>query len=137
MDKEQLLLEVYKTHSAHSHDITKIRDGINAFYLAFHAIFIPYISQKHLIYTLLGIALCVLWLGKVEYFTKLNTAKIKCLSELEKQLGFDFYDKEWDFCKKAKGNIIFNTIEVSSGIISQLLPMVIACVYIFVHFTKT
>jgi|GEM_PF-4592033 len=58
------------------------------------------------------------------------------LCELEKQMGFDFYDKEWNFCKKAKGNVIFNTIEVSSGKISQFLPMVIAGVYLFLHFTK-
>lgn len=131
-NREHLLLEVYKTHSTHSQDITKIRDSINAFYIAFHGFFIPYIDAKHSVFILLGIILCILWLCKIEYFTKLNRAKIKCLTDIEQELNFDFYNKEWNVLQQDKGNVIFNKIAMSSGIISRFMPIIVIIVYVLI-----
>lgn len=51
---------------------------------------------------LLGILLCMVWYLNIQSYKQLNSARFKVINELEQQLPFACYNKEWEFLKEDK-----------------------------------
>lgn len=95
---DNTLLEVYKLHSTHSHSLTQTRNAVGFGFMTFHVIILRFGGDP--LFYLLGILVSIAWLKYINSYQKLNSAKIKILMCLEKRLGFNFYNKEYDLAKR-------------------------------------
>ena len=100
MADNNILLEVYKTHSSHSNSITASRNTMNAVFITIHSLYLSFAVNQFPLFTIFGLLLCFIWLRQLKSLQILNKSKIEILSNIEKQIGFDFYDKEQELCKK-------------------------------------
>ena len=48
----------------------------------------------------LGIALCIIWYVNIRSYRQLNTGKFRVIHEMEKQLPFPCYAREWEILKE-------------------------------------
>jgi hypothetical protein len=75
---------------------------------------------------ILGILLCIIWYINIQSYKQLNSGKFKVISELEKQLPFACYDREWELLKKDtryKGYLTQTSVE-------KVVPFILAIPYI-------
>jgi hypothetical protein len=50
-----------------------------------------------LVVSILGLVLCIVWKININSYGQLNTGKFKVIHEMEAQLPFACYDREWEF----------------------------------------
>lgn len=101
-------LEIYKIHAAASDDVSRRRDSANRMYLGVTTSIVitmgivggwddggwrTWGSLTGL--SALGWVVQAGWLGVIQSYRQLNRAKFAVLLELEKNLTFDFYTREW------------------------------------------
>jgi hypothetical protein len=75
--------------------------------------------------SILGILLCIIWYINIQSYKQLNSSKFKVISELEKQLPFACYNKEWEFLKndsRYKGYLTQTSVE-------RIVPFILAIPY--------
>ncbi|CAA6825837.1 MAG: Unknown protein [uncultured Sulfurovum sp.] len=141
MNKEEILLEQYKVFVKTADDITARRLATNKFYLTILLglfTIAGFLKTKEMagyfngysiliLISVLGMVLSVIWYMNIESFRLLNSAKFKVIHEMEKELAYPCFDKEWEFRKgedTSKAYPRFTQIE-------KYLPIVIGVLYSF------
>ena len=101
------LLEQYKLYVEMADRISERRMQTNKFYISLLSGLLALLSilvsvgklNQTLIFvivSLLGIALCILWHINIRSYRQLNSGKFKVIHEMEQDLPFPCYDKEWE-----------------------------------------
>ncbi len=104
------LLEIYKLHAEFADRVSQRREGANRLFVSLLVglILLPSIFVRSglseisvTVVSLLsggtGLALSVSWYVVIRSYRQLNTGKFHVLQELEKELAFPFFKKEWEF----------------------------------------
>jgi hypothetical protein len=113
------LLEQYKLYVEMADRNSSRRNQINNFYISLLSsllAFIALVTNKDIVQfrgsdsqavaflavAILGVLLCSIWYVNIQSYKQLSSSKFKVIHELEKQMPFPCYDKEWNFLKKDK-----------------------------------
>ena len=116
MDKtKQELLEIYKIHAELADRISQRREGANRLYvsllsiiLALLAALLRYGTGIIPVWVVLGIAgvlgmlLAASWYIIIRSYRQLNKGKFDTLLELEENLAFPFFKREWELLEEGK-----------------------------------
>lgn len=113
--RNQELLEIYKVHAVAADDVSRRRDSANRMYLAattaiFVVMGIALREGTFGIPTLIVIAFLSIigaliqyaWIDVIDTYKQLNECKFKVLCELENEIAYSFYQKEWNHMKQGQ-----------------------------------
>ncbi|MDZ7994369.1 MAG: hypothetical protein RM022_004925 [Nostoc sp. EfeVER01] len=138
------LLEQYKLYVEMADRISARRIQINSFYisllsglLAILSIFgnkdiLAKLQNTNLQYTmlflmgLLGLILCWIWHSNIGSYKLLNSAKFKVITEIEKDMPFPIYEREWEILKKDKEYKVY----VEQTLVEKYIPFILAIPYL-------
>ena len=148
---QQELLEIYKLHAELADRVSQRREGANRLFvglltgtLLFLVAFLRYganILPANLVIiavSILGIALSASWYVVIRSYRQLNTGKFKALQELEKQLDYPFFTREWEILdegRSIKSYWKLSVVETSLPIIFSILFIVLIFVVVLSCFS--
>lgn len=109
------LLEQYKMYIEMMDRISERRGKTNAFYLSLLSGLLTLLSFSAnveilgssqyvflLLLSSLGLALCVVWWVNINSYKQLNSLKFKVINEMEQELPFPCYHREWEILGQEK-----------------------------------
>ncbi len=118
-DFHEHLLEQYKLYVEMMDKVTERRGQTNTFYISLLSALLALLSllvNKDnslfsgdqnillLILAILGISLCYVWHTNINSYKQLNSLKFKVINEIESQLPFPCYYREWEILREDKNN---------------------------------
>lgn len=143
---QQELLEIYKLHAELADRVSQRREGANRIFvglltglLIFLVAFLRYganiLSENLVIIAvgILGVALSVSWYVVIRSYRQLNDGKFKALHELEEQLAYPFFKREWELLgegRSIKRYWKLTVVETSLPIIFSILFLVLIFVVV-------
>ena len=113
-DKKQELLEIYKLHAQLADNVSNRRATANHFYLlvlsGLSVLFSALLQRKNGVplgslmvgFGLFGMFLAAAWYVVIRSYRQLNSGKFDVLQELEKQLAYPFFTREWELFLEGK-----------------------------------
>ncbi|MBV5328922.1 MAG: hypothetical protein JZU65_15045 [Chlorobium sp.] len=108
-DYQEHLLEQYKLFVTMADNVSARRTLANSFYITVLSALLAILSLAgenfateaqnmiFLVVSILGLVLCIVWKININSYGQLNTGKFKVIHEMEAQLPFACYDREWEF----------------------------------------
>lgn len=144
MDRNAVLLEQYKLFVQTADDLTSRRLDANKFYLTILlALFTiaGFLKSKEMagvfdsytilvIISIIGLFLSVVWYMNIESYKLLNKAKFQVIHEMEQELAYACFDKEWEFRKGIDTNKAYPRFTQ----IEKFLPIAMGIVFVVVFF---
>jgi|Deesub1362A_J573_1020465.scaffolds.fasta_scaffold04659_7 hypothetical protein len=132
------LLEQYKLYVEMADRISERRMQTNKFYISLLSGLLALLSilvsvgklNQTLIFvivSLLGIALCILWHINIRSYRQLNSGKFKVIHEMEQNLPFPCYDKEWEILGEVKEKSKY--LQLTR--VEKYIPLILSIPYIF------
>ena len=113
--KQNELLELYKLHAELADRVSQRREGANRLYVSllvglvvFVAALLRFgtdgVSADTVLFCtgVLGMLLSASWYIVIRSYRQLNTGKFLALQELESQLAYPFFTKEWELLEQGK-----------------------------------
>lgn len=138
MNGENIKIELYKIYVGTIEKTSARRLQTNSFFIAAIGVILTFFSfltkgneitsPQNLslkLLALFGIVLCVLWFFSTRYYTKLNKAKFKALDELEKDLPYQLFKREWEFFKSE-----ISCKWLTSSRIESVVPLVMVLFFV-------
>lgn len=138
------LLEEYKLYVQMSDNIGNRRAQNNVFFISILSALqlIPTLLSQSITSTaihgvayigtsVLGLVLCYLWAANIQSYKQLSSAKFKVIHEIEKQLPFACYDREWEFLGQGRDAKRYFQITRIEYYIPLLLSIPFLFVFIF------
>lgn len=132
-------LEIYKLHAELADRVSQRREGANRLYVSllvglvvFLAALLRFGAEDTLEQLVLGaiglfgVLLSVSWLGVLHSYRQLNSEKFRVLHELEKEIAFPFFTKEWD--PESEGNKSSRYWRVTK--VERSLPVTFAALFV-------
>lgn len=126
-DYNTAVLEQWKTCVEMANSTTEKRNNSNSIFITVNsALFAVYTFSsdfKGIPISIVGIAVCILWLLSIKSYKQLSSVKYHIINEIEKQLPLAPFDYEWEKLKSEshyKGLITFE----------RILPWIFIAVYI-------
>ena len=109
-------LEIYKLHAELADRVSQRREGTNRLYagllltalVAFTTALLKFDPQEgsmtamFIISGIMGLGLSLSWCILIRSYRQLNRGKFKALHEIEKELPFQFFKREWELLKEGK-----------------------------------
>ena len=140
-------LEIYKLHAELADRVSQRREGANRLYVSLLVGLVVFlgallrfgigdIPEQYVLRAigLFGVLLSVSWFVTLLPYRQLNSEKFRVLQELEKDLAFPFFTKEWDPGSKGdKSNRYWRQtkVEVTLPVLFGLLFLAIAAYSFF------
>lgn len=102
------LIEQYKLYVEMADNVSERRSHTNTFYITVLSALLIVLSlaaeqvagvAQHVAFAavaVLGIILCFVWYVNLEAYRQLNSGKFRTIHEIEEQLPFACYDREWE-----------------------------------------
>lgn len=120
-DHTPTLLEQYKLYVEMADNVSKRRQDANKFYISLMSALIPVLilvldqTKKTmlnpnailLIVSFMGILISLIWWLNINSYRQLNGGKFKVIIELEKQLPYAGFDREWFFLQQGKKSTVY------------------------------
>lgn len=114
-ERKQELLEIYKLHAELADRVSQRREGANRLYVSlliglvlFAAAILRFGTDGLSVDTVLfwtgalGSILSVSWYIVIRSYRQLNTGKFNALQDMERQLAYPFFTKEWELLGEGK-----------------------------------
>ena len=114
-EQKQELLEIYKLHAELADRVSQRREGANRLYVSllvglvlFAAAILRFGTDGLSVDTVLfwtgalGSILAVSWYIVIRSYRQLNTGKFNALQDMEHQLAYPFFTKEWELLGEGK-----------------------------------
>jgi len=109
------IIEIYKLHAEFADRVSQRREGANRLYAGLLTSLVvilgamfrlaPSNELNYLVFLvggIIGAILSVSWYIVIKSYRQLNTGKFKALHELEKQLSYPFFTREWELLKSGR-----------------------------------
>ena len=141
------LLELYKLHAELADRVSHRREGANRLFVSllvglmlFLGILVRFgvegvpVAVVLLFAELIGIALSASWFIVIRSYRQLNSGKFRALRELENELAFSFFKREWDYLEageKLSRYWKLSIVETSLPIIFFVLSLILALSSLF------
>ena len=121
------VLEQWKTCVEMANNNTEKRTNTNNIFITINAALLAVVSfsldYKSIILSLVGVAVCIVWLNSIESYKKLSSAKYHIINEIELQLPLKPFTYEWEVLKKEKKYLGLTKIE-------KVLPWLFIFLYV-------
>ena len=114
-DRDRELLQIYLLHAELADRVSQRREGANRLYMSFLLALIVFLATMARFGMgdvpdwlalgatgIIGASLSGSWLTVIRSYRQLNTGKLKVLNELEEQLPFQFFKREWELLGEGK-----------------------------------
>ncbi len=132
MKDKDILLEQYKLYVNTAEKVSSKRQTSNNFYLTLNSILLTFSGSLtslnfkywHLIITISGIFISLLWLFSIISFRELNGAKFQMIHNIEKKLPVKLFKDEWNYLIKGK--------YIKLSLIEQGVPVIFIILYIII-----
>lgn len=137
--KQEELLEIYKLHAELADRVSQRREGANRLFVTLltglMAAGVAMITTgsstepDRIVFWLVGaVGLCLSasWYVIIRSYRQLNTGKFKALQQLEENLSYSFFTREWEFLEEGRKYRIYwklTLVEGSLPIVFFLLSM--------------
>ena len=140
MKEPDIIFETYRLHVEMIDRISQRRGNANRFFISVISGILTVIAFSvnmkvsvdrgvvFISFGILGILLLILWLSTINAYKKLNSVKFEVLYELEQQIPFQFYMKEWSILKSEKKYITLTKLEKLIPIL-LMIPFLILLMY--------
>ncbi len=79
-----------------------------------------------MVVAILGLILCLIWFINIRSYKQLNAGKFKIIGEMEEQLPFSCYKKEWEILGKGKESKKY--LQLTR--VEQYVPFILAIPYL-------
>ncbi len=109
------LLEIYKLHATLADNVSQRREGANRLYvtlltgvLASLVLFLKFtigsvpLGVVLVVVGIVGMMLSMSWFIVIRSYRQLNTGKFQALHELEEELSYPFFKREWELLEEGK-----------------------------------
>ncbi|MCY4379793.1 MAG: hypothetical protein OXC39_08240 [Candidatus Dadabacteria bacterium] len=109
------LLEIYKLHATLADNVSQRREGANRLYvtlltgvLASLVLFLKFtigsvpLGVVLVVVGIVGMVLSMSWFIVIRSYRQLNTGKFQALHELEEELPYPFFKREWELLEEGK-----------------------------------
>lgn len=129
------MLEIYKLIVEMADRVSQRRQSANSFYLTVNTILVggtsfltrsSFPNLSGIALSIAGLAISLLWVRNIKSYKTLNSAKFKVITDLEKNLEYDAYSKEWEFLDPDGDGERHNPFHKIEG----LVPFIFVAVYI-------
>lgn len=121
------VLEQWKTCVEMANANTEKRTSSNNIFITINAALLAVVSfsldYKSILLSIVGIAVCVVWLNSIESYKKLSSAKYHIINEIELQLPLKPFTYEWE--KLNKGNKFLRLTKIE-----KVLPWLFIALYV-------
>lgn len=140
-EERQQLLEIYKLHAELADRVSQRREGANRLFvslltgtLIFFAAFLRYGTGTMPVDVILtavgvfGVLLSASWYIIIRSYRQLNSGKFAALHELEEQLAYPFFKREWELLgmeEKPKARRYWKLT-----VVETLLPIIFAILFL-------
>lgn len=110
MEEKKLLFEQYKLAVEMADRVSSRREGANKIFISAHSIIFAFLATQkdinfiHILITLFGFLLCVVWASMLKNYKSLNSVKYHIIHEMEEKLPWKVYADEWQRLKEGKDN---------------------------------
>lgn len=111
-DYKAHLLEQYQLFVQSAENVSQCRTAannylltVNAFLVTFSGLALSYGIRWFWIFlvSLAGLLVCITWLGLIQSYRNMNTAKFKVIHEFEQRLPTAPFDREWELAERGEG----------------------------------
>lgn len=127
--KKDEMLELYKMMSQSIINNENKRLNTNVFYItivsALYTIGFSKLDVSLLYISIINIILSIIWFINIEIYKKLADAKFKVISDLEDNLHYPIFSKEYEYFKKSKIICKLTTLEKIVAILSFIISLTI------------
>lgn len=124
---DYVLLEQWKTCVEMANSNTEKRTNSNNIFITINAALLAVVSfsldYKSIILSVVGIAVCIVWLYSIENYKKLSSVKYHIVNEIEDRLPLAPFSYEWEKLNNEKKYIGLTRIE-------KVLPWLFAFLYV-------
>lgn len=138
------LLEQYTMYAEMADRVSERRLKTNQFYISLLSVLLAILSFvvskeasssfggiQNIVFVavaLLGIVLCVVWYANINSYKQLNKLKFRVVHEMEQNLPFACYDREWEVLKEEekKGENKYNRLTK----VEKYVPFIMGIPYI-------
>ena len=125
---DSVVLEQWKTCVEMANSNTEKRTNSNNIFITINAALLAVVSfsmeYKSIALSVVGIAVCVVWLYSIENYKKLSSVKYHIVNEIEQQLPLKPFTYEWEKLKGEKKYLGLTQIE-------KVLPRLFILLYGF------
>jgi hypothetical protein len=143
---QEHLLEQYKLYVQMADNVSARRSQANQFYISVLSALLAVlalvgklfgsgqnarpdlINITFLAITILGLVLCVIWFANLLSYRQLNSGKFKVIHEMESELPYACYDREWDLL--GRGAAVSKYLPLTH--IEQYVPAIVAIPFVMV-----
>ena len=133
------LLEEYKLYVEMADRVSQRRVQVASFYISLLSGLLALLSitgnkelfggsQKIVLLaiSILGLSLCYLWSINIDSYRQLNSLKFKVIHEMEQQLPFPCYEREWRILKEEKNGAKYLRLTA----IERYVPFIVSIPYL-------
>ncbi len=139
------MLEIYKLHAELADRVSQRREAANRMHIGIlsglglaAAVFIEFdiagsLNFVFLAAGILGFVISVSWSLVIRSYRKLNSGKFKVLDELENEIAFPFFRREWEILKTGKKRNRYReltNVEIFLPIVFGILSVILICISI-------
>lgn len=114
-DYENAVLEQWKTCIAEANGISEKRNNANNIFItlntALFALITFSLDYKSILLSAIGMVICILWIGTINSYRKLNNVKYEIINEMESKLPLAPFTVEWDRLNKKYEYVRLTKIE--------------------------
>lgn len=140
--EKAILLEQYKLFVETSDKLSGRRQQVNQFYIGILSgllAVLGFILEKNvnqnmdgkLVFFLtacLGLVLCFVWDTNIRSYKQLNSGKFKVIHELENQLPYALFKKEWEYLGEGKDGVRYKKLTA----IERYVPWIMSFPYFII-----
>ena len=132
MSSDSNLFDQYKLYVELMDRVSQRRENTNKFYITLLAALFTINASNTgwvnhpILPSVLGIIFCVIWLIHIRSFRLLNQSKFKVIHEMEQQLPYPCFDREWQFIQaqeRKSSYVLLSQIE-------QMIPVFMGLLFI-------
>ena len=139
--RQEERIEIYKLHAELADRVSARREGANRLYVSLVAGILIFLAalvrfgneqcamEPILIGTgMLGALLCVGWYLVIRSYRQLNSGKFKALHELEQELAYPFFKREWELLAEGKDTKRYWKLTVVETFLPIMLCLGFICI---------
>ena len=140
-EKRAELLEIYRLHAELADRVSQRREGANRLYVSVQLALVVLLAAivrfgtgdvpQWVVLTAIGIigsSLSISWQTVIRSYRQLNSGKLKTLHELEDQLSFPFFKREWDILGKGEDRAKYRKLTR----VESLLPFIFLALFLLI-----
>lgn len=141
MEDKEILFEQYKLAVEMADRVSSRREGANKIFLSANSIIFAFLATQkefsvaHILITVFGILLCVVWASMIKNYRSLNSVKYHIIHEMEEKLPWKVYSDEWQKLKNGKDKKVHSKLTAVEKKLPWLFLGFYALLFLYVIFS--